>query len=82
LLPGGGWYSVDTFNSRHGPGTYFTYSNINFGLMGTLVERLSNMRFDIYMKKNVFDPMGLKASYFLWDLAAEVNDIAILYRKG
>jgi D-alanyl-D-alanine carboxypeptidase len=41
LLPGGAWYSLDTFNAAHPPGTYFTYSNVNFGIMGTLVERLS-----------------------------------------
>ena len=50
LLYGGAWYTLDTFDSVHPPGTYFSYSNINFGLMGTLVEKLSGVRFDIYMR--------------------------------
>lgn len=82
LVPGGAWYSSDSFDSRHAPGTYFTYSNINFGLMGTLVERLSGQRFDTYMHEHVLKPLGLKASYYLWDLSSNINNIAVLYRKA
>ena len=50
--------------------------------MGTLVEKLSGMRFDVYMRKNVFGPLGLNASYYLWDLASNINNIAAIYRKS
>jgi len=37
LSPGGKWYSTNSFKNKK-PGTYFSYSNINFGLVGILVE--------------------------------------------
>lgn len=37
LQPGGKWYSTASFTNKK-PGTYFSYSNINFGLVGILIE--------------------------------------------
>jgi len=34
------------------------------------------------MNKNVFEPLKLNAYYYLWDLATNINDIAVLYRKS
>jgi CubicO group peptidase (beta-lactamase class C family) len=62
LLPGGKWYSTQTFTTKK-PGTWFSYSNINFGLVGILIEAHSGVRFDLYMKQNVFLPLGIGASY-------------------
>jgi len=62
LSPGGKWYSTNSFTNKK-PGTYFSYSNINFGLVGILVEAHSGMRFDVYMRQNVFLPLGIGASY-------------------
>ena len=45
------------------PGTGFDYCNLNYGLVGTIIERITGQRFDIYMRENVLEPMGLKASY-------------------
>jgi CubicO group peptidase (beta-lactamase class C family) len=50
LLPGGKYYSDDLWDYNHKPGTYFYYSNINFGLVGTFIEAYSNLRFDTYMQ--------------------------------
>ena len=62
LQPGGKWYSTATFTSKR-PGTYFSYSNINFGLVGILIEAHSGIRFDIYMKTKVLQPLGISGSY-------------------
>jgi CubicO group peptidase (beta-lactamase class C family) len=40
LVPGGSWYSPDAF-INHAPGSYFSYSNVNYGLIGTLIESLT-----------------------------------------
>lgn len=61
------------------PGTYFSYSNINFGLLGTLIESLSGERFDKYMKRVVLDPLGIKGSFNIDDIE-DVSNIAVLYR--
>ena len=47
------------------PGTAFRYSDINFIMMGALVEKLSGMTLDAYTAKYVFAPMGMDHTRFL-----------------
>ena len=47
LCEGGGFYRDGAVFSEHAPGTHYAYSNLGFGLLGTLVERLSGERFDL-----------------------------------
>ena len=41
------------------PGQYFVYSNLNFGVLGEVIERISGRRFDLYIEEEVLVPMGL-----------------------
>jgi CubicO group peptidase (beta-lactamase class C family) len=52
-----------SFDPDHAPGTYFRYSNLNFGLVGTVVERATGQRFDRVAKAEVLDPLGLDACF-------------------
>lgn len=64
------------------PGNWFHYCNLNYGLVGTIIERLTGQRFDVYMKENVLEPMGLAASYNPGDFdAEEIKNVAVLYQK-
>lgn len=45
------------------PGSYFRYANINFGLVGTIIERVTGQRFDAAMDALVIQPLGLKACF-------------------
>ncbi len=47
------------------PGVRFQYSDINFIVLGALVERISGMSLDQYALQNVIQPMGLKNSRYL-----------------
>jgi uncharacterized protein YbbC (DUF1343 family)/CubicO group peptidase (beta-lactamase class C family) len=47
------------------PGVAFRYSDINFIMMGALVEKLSGMTLDAYTAKYVFAPMGMDHTRFL-----------------
>lgn len=47
------------------PGTKFRYSDINFIVMGALVEKLSGMTLDVYTAKYVFAPLGMNHTRFL-----------------
>ena len=78
LLPIGATYSSNMWLSRK-PGSYFTYTNMGFGILGTLVERLSGERFDLYCINHIFKPLGLDASYNAQDLR-NINNLAVLYR--
>lgn len=49
----------------HPPGTNFRYSDINFIVMGALVEKLSGMTLDQYAAKNVFAPLKMTHTRYL-----------------
>ncbi|MEN0056387.1 MAG: serine hydrolase [Mucilaginibacter sp.] len=45
------------------PGDKYTYSNINFNLLALLVEKVSGLPFDTYLKKYIFTPAGMTETY-------------------
>ena len=47
------------------PGSAFAYSDINFIVLGALVERLSGESLDEYAAKHVFAPLGMTETRFL-----------------
>ena len=61
------------------PGVYFAYCNMNYCLLGSVIENASGQRFDRYMKQHIFDPMGLGCSYNVSDL--DPAQVGTLYRK-
>ncbi len=64
------------------PGEYFSYANMNYCLLATIMEKVSGERFDRYMTDHVFAPMGLTCSYNVasMDPAAQ-EQVGTLYRK-
>ncbi len=69
VIPLGGSLQAVMQDSRnwdptHGPGdNYFTYTNMNFPIVGSIVEKVTGERFDIWMRRNVLEPMKLDACY-------------------
>ena len=52
------------WDAVHGPGdNYFSYTNLNFPIVATLVEKVTGQRFDMWMRDNVLQPMKLDACY-------------------
>ncbi|QLL08774.1 serine hydrolase domain-containing protein [Mycobacterium vicinigordonae] len=47
------------------PGTGFRYSDINFILLGALVEKLSGEPEDVYVQQQVFEPLGMAETRYL-----------------
>lgn len=83
LLPGGRLHGKGAmWSSTHAPGRYFEYVNFNSGIIATIMERAGGERFDRLMRRLVFDPMGLKAGFYLADFTpARIEDAATLYRR-
>lgn len=48
--------------SNHSFGSY-EYANANYGLLGLIVESVSGMTYEEYLKNNIFDPLGMSRSY-------------------
>jgi uncharacterized protein YbbC (DUF1343 family) len=46
------------------PGTKFTYSDVNFIVLGELVERISGESLDAFARKHIFEPLGLRETTY------------------
>lgn len=79
LLPGGSYYSSSQFNSIM-PGSYFNYSNLNYIVLATLIEKISGERFDGYCQNHILLPLGIRGSFNVNHIA-DLNNLAVLYRK-
>ena len=56
LAPGSAWPTRQSWDLAHGPGDgYFTYGNMNFPVIGSIVEQVTGERFDIWMRREVLD---------------------------
>ena len=53
-----------SWDAAHRPGDhYFTYSNMNFPIVGSIIESVTGERFDRWMRAQVLEPMKLDACY-------------------
>jgi uncharacterized protein YbbC (DUF1343 family)/CubicO group peptidase (beta-lactamase class C family) len=50
---------------EHPPGSRFLYSDINFEVLGFVVEKVSGMPLSEFARQNIFDPLGMKDTRFL-----------------
>jgi CubicO group peptidase (beta-lactamase class C family) len=48
-----------------GPGERFRYSDINFILLGALIEEVTGQDEDVYVQQNVFAPLGMEDTRYL-----------------
>ena len=76
-----GYYTLDGINPDinpdyakayrdFAPGEQYRYTNLNFSLSGTILERLSGERFDQYVVHHVLEPLGLYGGYCVDSLDA------------
>ncbi|MEO8454298.1 MAG: serine hydrolase [Sphingomicrobium sp.] len=61
------------WDPQHGAGdNYFSYANLNFPIVGSIIERVTGERFDIWMRRNVLEPMQLDAC-FNWPTCSDAK---------
>lgn len=73
-----------SWDAKHSPGSgYFTYSNLNFPVIASVVERVTGERFDLWMRREVIDPMKLDAC-FNWPTCSDgaVARAVVLTQSG
>jgi len=52
------------WDPNHGPGDgYFAYVNLNYPIVGSIIEKVTGERFDLWMREHVLAPMKLDACY-------------------
>jgi CubicO group peptidase (beta-lactamase class C family) len=52
------------WDPQHGPAdNYFKYTNLNFPIVASIMEMVTGERFDLWMRREVLEPMKLDACY-------------------
>ncbi|SFQ24062.1 serine hydrolase domain-containing protein [Parafilimonas terrae] len=83
-----GYFTLDSINpaktanaykcySNYAPGEGYAYCNLNYNMVGTIIERVSGERFDKYIKAHILDKLGLYGGYEVG--ALDASKFATLY---
>ena len=83
LVPGEKNYGTGAMWARNAaPGDFFTYANLGWGVIGTLMERVTGERFDLLMKRLLLDPLDMHGGFNPAEFSApDLSNLATLYRK-
>ena len=85
-----GYLSLDVINptknpdwkkcySDNAPGKGYQYCNLNYNMVGTIIEKQSGERFDNYIKRHILEPLKLYGGYCVDSLNAGL--LATIYEK-
>lgn len=58
------------------PGEYFYYSDSNYALLAEIVSQVSGMDYHEYVRRNIFEPLGMDNAAFIDDNSADVSRLA------
>lgn len=69
-----GYFSLDAINpsknpnwakcyNNYAPDSGYMYCNLNYNMVGTIIEKISGERFDNYIKQHILQPLGLYGGY-------------------
>jgi len=76
-------YQIAEVGRDRGPGVFYEYCNLNYGVVGTVLEKVTGVRFDLLMQQRFFEPLGLAGGFNVAALSdSEQKLLATLYRKG
>lgn len=54
--------TMESYTTSNTP-TESIYSNVNYGLLGKIIECVSGMNYGAYLQANIFEPLGMKHSF-------------------
>ena len=76
------------------PGANFSYSNSNYAVLGAVIESVSSMTYEEFLRTNIFEPLGmsdtgyesegdgLAVGYSVADEKADAIDMSVPYAGG
>ena len=67
IVSSSGFMSEKCF-SDYVPGSKFTYCNLNYNLLGAIIENITRMRFDKYIQKTILKPLKLRGRFNVTEL--------------
>jgi len=63
------------------PGSRYQYSNAGINTAGRIIEVVSGMTYEDFMRTRLFEPLGMKETTF-WPTPAQVERLAKVYRAN
>ena len=64
------------------PGKYFQYSNLNYGILGTIIERVTGERFDLYQQNHILKQLGISGGYVVGNLSKkDFKNLGAIYQN-
>jgi len=66
---------IETYALVSDPGSEFNYSNLNYAVLGLIVQEVSGVGYGEFVEREVFAPLGMDNSYFDFALA-QANGLA------
>ncbi|AVQ44994.1 serine hydrolase domain-containing protein [Clostridium botulinum] len=64
------------------PGEQYNYGTVNYDVLGLVIEIVSGQSYEDYMKKQVFQPLGLHQTYVYKEDAQATGQLAQGYRSS
>lgn len=82
FYPDGKFWEGGTHFATEPPEKFFSYCNLNYGLLGTIIEIVTGKRFDLYQRENILKQLDTRADYLPANLdATEFELLGTIYRK-
>ena len=77
------WKRLGNLDLIGKPGAKFLYSDVNFEILGRIVEKRSGMTLNAFADREIFQPLGMKStSFFVADPPRETKRFAPTERDG
>lgn len=67
--------------SSYAPGEDYTYCNLNYNLLGAIIENVTGKRFDKFIRKCIIKPLRLHGSFNVLNLDADLFVNAYRYNR-
>ncbi|MBQ3450698.1 MAG: serine hydrolase [Selenomonadaceae bacterium] len=65
------------------PGKFFRYCNLNYSILGTIIERVTGERFDIYQRNHILKQLEIGGGYVVSNFDAKTfNRLGTIYRTN
>ncbi|HEY41721.1 MAG TPA: beta-lactamase family protein [Dehalococcoidia bacterium] len=65
--------SMERVHMNRAPGSSFEYSNLNYSLLGAIIEKVSGVDFEEYLEQRVFTPLGMTNTTMVPEEAEGLN---------
>ena len=82
--PGGRYWEDGAHFAPYGqaPGEYFCYCDLNYGVLGTVIEAVTGKRFDRYQQKHILKELDTSASYVPANFSRKQREkLGVIYRR-